>query len=60
MGFDCESLGSLVIYRKDGTKFSIDHAESVSICKESQETGDMIEDIIARKYSTTVKTIRIV
>lgn len=59
MGFDCESLGELVIYRKDGTKFSIDHKGAVEICLESQETGKMLEDIIAERYSTTVKTIRI-
>lgn len=59
MGFDCNSLGSLMVYRKDGTKFDIDHETTVELCLKSQETGEMMEDLIAEKYRTTVKTIRI-
>jgi hypothetical protein len=59
MGFDCNSLGSLMVYRKDGTKFDIDHRTTVELCLRSQETGEMMEDLIAEKYGTTVKTIRI-
>jgi hypothetical protein len=46
-----------MVYRKDGTKFDIDHETTVELCLKSQETGEMMEDLIAAKYGTTVKTI---
>ena len=34
MGIECEQLGKTVIYRRNGTKFELDHETTVKICEE--------------------------
>lgn len=58
VAIDCDSLGYFSITLRDGTKARIDHGTTVSICRESQETGEAIHEIIRRKYYPSVKVIR--
>ncbi|MHB8361500.1 MAG: hypothetical protein ACYDAO_08510 [Thermoplasmataceae archaeon] len=60
IGIECEQLGKTVIYRRDGTKFEIDHKTTVEICEESLSSGKEFHEIIKKKIEPEVKTIRFV
>jgi hypothetical protein len=58
LGIECEQLGKTVIYRRNGTKFELDHATTVKVCEESLSTGKEFHEIIRKNIEPDVKTIR--
>jgi hypothetical protein len=59
MGIDCENLGTLLVYRKDGTQVEINHEDTVKYCLMSQEEGEGIDDIIKRELYPDLKLLRL-
>ncbi len=59
MGIDCESLGSLLVYLKDGNREEINHDDTVKYCLMSQEEGTGIDEIIKREVYPQMKLLRL-
>lgn len=59
MGIDCESLGTILVYRKDGTQAEIDHENTVKFCLRSQEDGVPIDDVIKNELYPDLKLLRL-
>lgn len=59
MGIDCESLGTIIVYMKDGTKTEIDHENTVKYCLKSQEEGTGVDDVIKREIYPEMKLLRL-
>lgn len=59
MGIDCENLGTLLVYRKDGTQVEISHEDTVKFCLKSQEEGESIDEIIKRELYPDLKLLRL-
>lgn len=59
MGIDCESLGTLLVYLKDGTQSEINHEDTVKYCLKSQEEGTGIDEIIKREIYPQMKLLRL-
>ena len=55
---DCEGFGEMVIYTKKGDQRTIDHETTVKLCKQAQEEGVGIEDIIKRDLEPALKMIK--
>lgn len=59
MGIDCESLGTILVYLKDGTNSEISHEDTVKYCLLSQEEGVSIDEIIKRERFPAMKLLRL-
>ena len=59
MGIDCKSLGSIVVYRKNGEQNEIDHDTTVRICLQAQEEGAGLDEIIKRTIYPDLKLLRL-
>jgi len=55
---DCEDFGEMVIYTKKGDQRTIDHEATVKLCRQAQEEGVGIEDIIKRDVEPALKMIK--
>lgn len=55
---DCEDFGEMVIYTKKGDQRTIDHETTVKLCRQAQEEGVGIEDIIKRDVEPALKMIK--
>lgn len=59
MGIDCESLGSIIVYMKDGSQSEIGHEDTVKFCLKSQEEGTGIDEIIKSELYPQMKLLRL-
>lgn len=59
MGIDCESLGTILVYMKDGTQSELNHEDTVKYCLMSQEEGTGIDDILKREVFPQMKLLRL-
>lgn len=59
MGIDCESLGTILIYLKDGTQTELNHDDTVKYCLKSQEEGTGIDEIIKREAYPQLKLLKL-
>ncbi|WP_393972056.1 hypothetical protein OXIME_000659 [Oxyplasma meridianum] len=57
---DCEDFGEIQIYTKAGGRKIIDHETTVRLCKQAQEEGIGIDEIIKRDVEPELKTLRFV
>ncbi|MCL4444565.1 MAG: hypothetical protein M1464_02815 [Candidatus Thermoplasmatota archaeon] len=55
---DCEDFGEMVIYTKTGDQRTIDHKTTVKLCRQAQEEGVGIEEIIKRDLEPALKMIK--
>ena len=55
---DCEDLGEMIIYTKTGEQRTIDHEITVRLCRQAQDEGVGIEEIIKRDLEPTLKMIK--
>ena len=55
---DCEDLGEMIIYTKTGEQRTIDHETTVKLCRQAQEEGSGIEEIIKRNLEPALKMIK--
>lgn len=59
MGIDCDSLGTLIVYLKEGGTVEIDHEKTVEICKQAMEQGKSIDETIRETLYPDIKLIRL-
>lgn len=59
MGIDCDSLGTLIVYLKEGGTVEIDHEKTVEICKHAMEQGKSIDETIRETLYPDIKLIRL-
>ena len=59
MGIDCETLGTLMVFRKGGETAEIGHEETVRICLRAQSEGRSLDDIIKQEVYQDIKLLRI-
>ena len=57
---DCENFGEIVIYNRKGQSRTIDHENTVKLCKKAQEEGTGIEEIIKREIEPDLKMLKFV
>ena len=55
---DCEDLGEMIIYTKTGEQRTIDHEITVKLCRQAQDEGAGIEEIIKRDLEPALKMIK--
>lgn len=59
MGINCEDLGFLMIQTRSGNKRKLSHDDTVRICKEAQEKGASMEEIVKKSVEPDLKVMRI-
>lgn len=59
MGIDCESLGTIIVYLKDGNQVEISHEETVKFCLKSREMGVGIDEVIKSERYPQMKLLRL-
>lgn len=59
MGIDCDALGTLIIYLKDGRKFELDHEKTVEVCNRSLDEGRSMDQIIRDEMYPDLKLLRL-
>lgn len=59
MGIDCESLGTIIVYLKDGKQVEINHSDTVKYCLMSQEQGASMDEIIKGELYPDLKLLRL-
>ena len=59
MGIDCENLGTIIVYMKDGSQSEIDHESTVRFCLKSQEEGTGIDELIKSELYPNMKLLRL-
>lgn len=59
MGIDCESLGTIVVYLKDGKQVEINHEDTVKFCLKSQDQGTGIDEVIKNELYPDLKLLRL-
>ena len=59
MGIDCNMLGTVTVYLKDGTKVEIDHERTVDICNSAMENGKSMDQVIKEKLYPELKLMRL-
>ena len=55
---DCEDLGEMIIYTRTGEQRTIDHEITVKLCRQAQDEGAGIEEIIKRDLEPALKMIK--
>ncbi|AAT44066.1 hypothetical protein [Picrophilus oshimae] len=55
---NCDDIGFIRIYDRNGHYVDISHEDSVNICSEAVETGNDIADIIRKRYMRNLKLIK--
>jgi hypothetical protein len=57
---DCEDFGEIQISTKNGTRKIIDHETTVRLCKQAQDEGVGVDEIIKREIEPDIKTLRFI
>jgi hypothetical protein len=57
---DCEDFGEIQIYTKAGSRKILDHETTVRLCRQAQEEGVGIDEIIKRDVEPDLKTLRFI
>lgn len=57
---NCEDFGEIRIYTKSGSNRTLDHETTVRLCKQAQEEGIGIDEIIKRDVEPELKTLRFI
>jgi hypothetical protein len=57
---NCEDFGEIRIYTKSGINRTLDHETTVRLCKQAQEEGIGIDEIIKRDVKPELKTLRFI
>ena len=59
MGIDCDSLGTVIVYLKEGGSVELDHDQTVQACKKAMEQGKSMDDIIKETLYPGIKLLRL-
>ena len=59
MGIDCDSLGTLIVYLKEGGTVEIDHEKTVEACKLAMEQGKSMDEVIRETLYPGIKLMRL-
>ncbi|MHB1811952.1 MAG: hypothetical protein ACYCPR_06015 [Thermoplasmataceae archaeon] len=57
---NCEDFREIRIYTKSGINRTLDHETTVRLCKQAQEEGIGIDEIIKRDVEPELKTLRFI
>lgn len=57
---NCEDFGEIQIYTKAGRTRTLDHETTVRLCRQAQEEGVGVDEIIKREIEPDLKTLRFI
>ncbi|MEM0157596.1 MAG: hypothetical protein QXN26_05995 [Thermoplasmataceae archaeon] len=59
MGIDCDSLGTVIVYLKEGGTVELDHEQTVEACKMAMEQGKSMDEIIRETLYPGIRLMRL-